>query len=281
MLISGDPAHIRPPSCQISNRWHPKPSSLPRPGLSASVTWCSLGSPASSLTWSGLRTRQEFRRRMEFLCSISSTRHPDACCGRPGDRPLRSLVAPETPSSSFVFAPGRRCSHRCAIQPTKPARSDASGWPCALAGASRQEDDDRNLAAEFSLKCLADECNLSVPHFARAFRHSTGKPPHRWLLDHRVEIAQFMMARSRASLSEIASRCGFTDQSHFTRILLRRSASHQARGAASTARVLCWPLRAVHVDVHFRQEGIAGLISRASWTPASACSWRISPSARP
>jgi hypothetical protein len=168
MLISGDPAHIRPPSCQISNRWHPKPSSLPRPGLSASVTWCSLGSPASSLTWSGLRTRQEFRRRMEFLCSISSTRHPDACCGRPGDRPLRSLVAPETPSSSFVFAPGRRCSHRCAIQPTKPARSDASGWPCALAGASRQEDDDRKSRR----RVLTQVPGRRVQSFGPSFRPS-------------------------------------------------------------------------------------------------------------
>jgi AraC family transcriptional regulator len=74
-----------------------------------------------------------------------------------------------------------------------------------------------NLATDLSLKRLADECDLSVTQFARAFRRSTGKPPHHWLLECRVEAALSMLAGSRARPRDIASRCGFANQSHFTR----------------------------------------------------------------
>jgi transcriptional regulator GlxA family with amidase domain len=79
-----------------------------------------------------------------------------------------------------------------------------------------------NLATDLSLKRLADECDLSVTQFARAFRQSTGKSPHHWLLDRRVETALSIMAGSSASLGEIAASCGFADQSHFTRIFAKK-----------------------------------------------------------
>jgi AraC-like DNA-binding protein len=69
-----------------------------------------------------------------------------------------------------------------------------------------------------SLADLARECELSRSHFARAFRATTGLPPHKWLLTRRVEMAQELLRDSRLTLKEIAIRCGFTDQSHFTRV---------------------------------------------------------------
>ena len=74
-----------------------------------------------------------------------------------------------------------------------------------------------NLDGEASLKDIARECGLSISHFSRAFRQSTGMAPHRWLVQRRVEAAQALLADSRMSLSDIALRCGFADQSHFTR----------------------------------------------------------------
>jgi len=68
---------------------------------------------------------------------------------------------------------------------------------------------------------LAGECGLSRSHFARAFRATTGLPPHRWLLARRIELAQDLLRNSQLPLMEIATRCGFTDQSHFTRAFSR------------------------------------------------------------
>jgi AraC family transcriptional regulator len=75
-----------------------------------------------------------------------------------------------------------------------------------------------NLEGEVPLSRLAAECGLSVRHFARAFRQSAGVPPHRWLMKRRVELARELLRDPARSLSEIALACGFSDQSHFTRV---------------------------------------------------------------
>jgi AraC-like DNA-binding protein len=78
-----------------------------------------------------------------------------------------------------------------------------------------------NLSADVSLTQLADECGLSAPHFARAFRQSTGLSAYRWLLQERIEQAKALLARGDQPLSGIALECGFADQSHFTRTFRR------------------------------------------------------------
>jgi AraC family transcriptional regulator len=72
-----------------------------------------------------------------------------------------------------------------------------------------------------ALSQLADECGLSTRHFAHAFRQSTGVPTQRSLLRHRVQRAQSMLRTQVLPLAEIALRCGFADQSHFTRVFSR------------------------------------------------------------
>ena len=74
-----------------------------------------------------------------------------------------------------------------------------------------------NLDGELPLVRIASECGLSAAHFARAFRVSTGTPPHRWLMDQRIEQSKCLLMDSTLSLTEIAIKCGFADQSHFTR----------------------------------------------------------------
>lgn len=75
-----------------------------------------------------------------------------------------------------------------------------------------------NLKNETPLARLAAECGLSARHFARAFRQSTGVPPHKWLLRRRVDHARELLVNPALSLSDIALSCGFADQSHFTRV---------------------------------------------------------------
>ncbi len=74
-----------------------------------------------------------------------------------------------------------------------------------------------HLAEEVSLDEIAAVCNLSVPHFGRLFRVTTGLPPYRWLREQRVLRARQLLETSDLDLSEIALVCGFANQSHFTR----------------------------------------------------------------
>jgi len=73
------------------------------------------------------------------------------------------------------------------------------------------------LDGEVTLEELARECRLSRSHFARAFKATTGMPPHRWLLARRIEQARELLAGSTLQIGEIAQRSGFADQSHLTR----------------------------------------------------------------
>jgi AraC family transcriptional regulator len=72
-----------------------------------------------------------------------------------------------------------------------------------------------------ALKEVAQQCRLSVSHFSRAFRRSIGVAPHNWLLMRRVEVAKEKLRDGRLPLSELASACGFVDQSHLTRVFTR------------------------------------------------------------
>jgi AraC-like DNA-binding protein len=78
-----------------------------------------------------------------------------------------------------------------------------------------------SLADHFSLACIAAACKLSVGHFTRAFKASTGVPPQQWIMATRVANAQTLLVNSTLSLVEVSEECGFTDQSHFTRIFGR------------------------------------------------------------
>jgi transcriptional regulator GlxA family with amidase domain len=68
-----------------------------------------------------------------------------------------------------------------------------------------------------SIEEIANACNLSRSYFIRAFRETTDRTPHQWLLEHRIDRARDLLKHSDLSLSEIAVACGFSDQSHFTR----------------------------------------------------------------
>ena len=76
---------------------------------------------------------------------------------------------------------------------------------------------DANLDKEITIAQLACDCGLSTSQFARAFKQSTGYPPHRWLLQQRIKRAQDLLLTSDKTLAEVASACGFSDRPHLTR----------------------------------------------------------------
>lgn len=73
-----------------------------------------------------------------------------------------------------------------------------------------------------SVSRLAQECGLSARHFSRAFARSTGLPPHRWVLERRIEMAKRFLMDPAKSLTDVALGCGFASQSHFTRVFSSR-----------------------------------------------------------
>ncbi len=78
-----------------------------------------------------------------------------------------------------------------------------------------------NLYGDVSLSSVAAECNLSVSHFAHAFRRTFGRPPHRWLMERRIDAVKNLLLTSRRTLAEVASFCGFADQSALNRSFKR------------------------------------------------------------
>ena len=96
----------------------------------------------------------------------------------------------------------------------EPARGGLAPWQAKRACEKLESD----LGGTLSLQQIAAEFDLSVSHFSRAFRISTGLPPHQWLLRQRVETAKQLMTVRDLPLSEIAISAGFANQSHFTRV---------------------------------------------------------------
>lgn len=80
---------------------------------------------------------------------------------------------------------------------------------------------DAHIGGGITLDALARSCGLSIKHFTRAFRQSTGMAPYQWLQHRRMEKAKQLLEKSSAPLSAIALDCGFADQSHFTRTFSR------------------------------------------------------------
>jgi AraC family transcriptional regulator len=76
------------------------------------------------------------------------------------------------------------------------------------------------LGSDVSITGLARECGLSVSHFIRAFRQSTGTSPYQWL--RRVDRAMSLLASSELAPAEVALTCGFCSQAHLNRVLLAR-----------------------------------------------------------
>jgi AraC-like DNA-binding protein len=74
-----------------------------------------------------------------------------------------------------------------------------------------------HLSESTDLAMLAAVAGLSIHHFARGFKQTTGMTPHHYLTQKRVERARDMLANSDLSLSEIAYAVGFSDQSHLAR----------------------------------------------------------------
>ena len=73
---------------------------------------------------------------------------------------------------------------------------------------------EEHLAENLSLSDIAAVVHLSLYHFARLFKESTGVPPHQYVIGRRVERAKLLLSTTNWSLTTIAHTVGFAHESH-------------------------------------------------------------------
>jgi AraC family transcriptional regulator len=76
---------------------------------------------------------------------------------------------------------------------------------------------DVNLCQTLTLHDLAGIAGLSEFHLQRMFHASCGVSPHVWVMHRRLARAKSLLA-GRDPIAQIASACGFSSQSHLTRV---------------------------------------------------------------
>jgi AraC family transcriptional regulator len=99
---------------------------------------------------------------------------------------------------------------------------------------------EENLAGDLSLAEIAGAAYMSPRHFSRLFKESAGTPPHRYVVERRVERAKDLLLGTDLPIAEVAREVGFSGQSHLhfhvKRLLGATPASLRSRGAATGER---------------------------------------------
>lgn len=74
------------------------------------------------------------------------------------------------------------------------------------------------LAEPFDLERLANIAALSVFHFSRAFKRSTGTSPSRYFVNLRIEEAKRMLCDTPHGVIDVAFALGYRSPSHFSQV---------------------------------------------------------------
>jgi AraC family transcriptional regulator len=102
-------------------------------------------------------------------------------------------------------------------RPSAPGRGGLAPWQLRRICDRLQAD----LSSDPGLPDLATLIGLSTEHFCRAFKASTGLPPHAWLVARRVERARELLEGTNLPVEEIAAQVGYAEPSHLARMFRR------------------------------------------------------------
>ncbi|WP_366523147.1 helix-turn-helix transcriptional regulator [uncultured Tateyamaria sp.] len=90
---------------------------------------------------------------------------------------------------------------------------------------------------------LAKICDYSTAHFSRLFKARTGRTPHRYVLERRVDFACTELRTSDNSISDVAYMAGFSSQSHMTstfkQLIGKTPNELRVSGAVQTHQLAC------------------------------------------
>jgi AraC family transcriptional regulator len=73
------------------------------------------------------------------------------------------------------------------------------------------------LGENLTLDEMARTAGLSVFHFSRVFRQTTGMSPFQYVTTCRINHAKQLLLHPFARIGDVALECGFCDQAHLTR----------------------------------------------------------------
>lgn len=82
---------------------------------------------------------------------------------------------------------------------------------------------DKNLSHELTNAELARESNLATNSFARIFKESINVPVQQYIQHKRIEKAIMLIHHSDIGVDEIATRCGFCDRHHFSKVFKKHT----------------------------------------------------------
>lgn len=74
---------------------------------------------------------------------------------------------------------------------------------------------------KISVDTLAKIANLSRSTFLRKFNEVCKIPPSEYIINRRLEVAEYMLLNTGDSILNIAFKCGFYDAAHFSRLFLK------------------------------------------------------------
>lgn len=76
---------------------------------------------------------------------------------------------------------------------------------------------EEHLGMPIRVSDLSGLVHRTESHFSRVFKLTFGVSPHAYVLHRRIERAARLMIESTELLAEIALKCGFNDQAHFSK----------------------------------------------------------------
>lgn len=113
--------------------------------------------------------------------------------------------------------------------PAGPPRGGLSSWHLRRV----LEYIDARLGDDIPLAELAGLAGLSHRHFCTAFRRSVGLPPHRYLVERRIERAKALLPDPRLSVTAAAFAAGFGSSAHFATMFRKATGVSPSRWRAS------------------------------------------------
>ena len=79
-----------------------------------------------------------------------------------------------------------------------------------------------NIASDLSLNTVAEYAAFSPIHFHNCFKLATGKTLREYVEEQRIKMAADLLITTDLTLSEIASKCGFSSQAYFSYVFKRK-----------------------------------------------------------
>jgi AraC family transcriptional regulator len=152
--------------------------------------------------------------RIEVIDALAESDPLVESVGRALDR---ELAAPTAQGRLFTDAAAQLLTAHllrryCAL-PIAPARTGATLSKRKLARV--RDYVEANIARPVTLDDLAGVACLSLYHFARAFKRTTGETPHDFVRRLKVEQAKRLLCETDLDIAAIAASLGYSSASHF------------------------------------------------------------------